>query len=90
MLTRKEIREAIRDLQNFDRGGLTKGQSAMVDTALGLFYEAYAQSVLNARDLDVDVSSICGFIRYVNVIPLNVSLSSRAAVRRDRSDSLAA
>lgn len=90
MTTPKEIRDAIRDLQTSEREGLTPGQRALVDTALGLLFEAYAQAVLDARGLKVDVSRVRGFIRYVNVIPLSVSLSCRPASAPEPGDSLAA
>ncbi|MEI6985306.1 MAG: hypothetical protein WCK65_04185 [Rhodospirillaceae bacterium] len=79
MLSKDAIRAAIHDLQNFSHNDMTKGQLSIVDNALGLFYEAYAQAVLDEHNLGVNISSICGFIRYVNVIPLNVSMSMRSA-----------
>ncbi|MEI8396187.1 MAG: hypothetical protein WCF85_15740, partial [Rhodospirillaceae bacterium] len=67
MLTRRELRTAIRDLQEFDRRHLTTSQLASVDTTWGLFLEAYAQTVLDERNLNIDVSRICGFTRFAQL-----------------------
>ena len=79
MLTRQEIKSVIRDLQTFSRGNITSCQHSKIDAALGLLYEAFAMATLHERGIDVDISHICGFVKYVNVIPLNVSRSSRRA-----------
>ena len=49
-MTRHEIRAAIDDLQTFSNTGLTSGELASVNRALGLFYEAYAQAILSAHE----------------------------------------
>ena len=79
MLTRQEIRSVIRDLQTFSQGNITALQRTKIDEALGLLYEAFATATLHERGIDVDINSICGFVKFVNVIPLNVSRSSRRA-----------
>ncbi len=79
MLSRHEIKAVIRDLQTFSRSELTPVQRSQIDAALGHLYEAYAMATLHERGIDVDINAICGFVKFVNVIPLNVSRSSRRA-----------
>ncbi len=79
MATRHEIKSVIRDLQTFSQGNITQEQRAQIAAALGLLYEAFAMATLHERGINVDISSICGFVKFVNVIPLNVSRSSRQA-----------
>ncbi|MEI6557437.1 MAG: hypothetical protein WCO00_03445 [Rhodospirillaceae bacterium] len=79
MMTRHEIKAVIRDLQSFSADGINPDQRTQIDAALGLLYEAYAMAVLQERGIDVDISNICGFVKFVNIIPLKASLSSRKA-----------
>ena len=79
MLSRHEIKSLIRDLQTFSSGNITESERSKIDAALGLLYEAFAMATLHEKGINVDVANICGFMKYVNVSPLNASRSSRRA-----------
>jgi hypothetical protein len=77
MLSRQGLKIAINKVEAFPPGCLNREQRERRDIAVGLLYEAYGQMRLDERRLNVDLTRICGFIRYIGIMPLTFAGSAR-------------
>jgi hypothetical protein len=82
MLTRANLRAAIRDIEASARLSPNRAKSLNFDIALGHLYEAYAQMVLDESGSGADITAICGFIRTIDAVSMTRAFSERALSSR--------